>query len=88
MRCLHGKVDSTISCVCTCSVGSAQCSAGCVVYGPGYMAAICVLLFLLRNLPTFSGQCCVPYIGSAGYIQDKETPAVNKEVDNRGENGK
>ena len=39
LRCLHGKVDTTISCLCTCSVGSAQCS-GCVVYGPGAMAAI------------------------------------------------
>ena len=33
------KVDTIISCMCTCSVGSAQCS-GCVVYGPGAMAAI------------------------------------------------
>ena len=49
MRCLHGKVDSTISCVCTCSVGSAQCS-GCVVYGLGAMAAICMLLLLVSNL--------------------------------------
>ena len=39
LRCLYGKVDTTISCMCTCSVGSAQCS-GCVVYGPGAMAAI------------------------------------------------
>ena len=39
LRCLHGKVDTTISCMCTCSVGFAQCS-GCVVYGPGSMAAI------------------------------------------------
>ena len=39
LRCLHGKVDTTISCMCTRSVGSAQCS-GCVVYGPGAMAAI------------------------------------------------
>ena len=39
LRCLHGKIDTTISCMCTCSVGSAQCS-GCVVYGPGTMAAI------------------------------------------------
>ena len=39
LRCLHGKVDTTISCMCTYSVGSAQCS-GCVVYGPGAMAAI------------------------------------------------
>ena len=46
LRCLHGKVDTTISCMCTCSVGSAQCS-GCVVYGPGAMAAIWVLLLLL-----------------------------------------
>ena len=38
LRCLHGKVDTTISCVCTCTVGSAQCS-GCVVYGLGAMAA-------------------------------------------------
>ena len=33
------KVDTTISCMCTCSVGSAQCS-GCVFYGSGAMAAI------------------------------------------------
>ena len=39
LRCLHGKVDTTISRVCTCTVGSAQCS-GCVVYGPSTMAAI------------------------------------------------
>ena len=39
LRCLHGKVDTIISCMCTCTVGSAQCS-GCVVYGPGAMAAI------------------------------------------------
>ena len=26
LRCLHGKVDITISCMCTCSVGSAQSS--------------------------------------------------------------
>ena len=44
LRCLHGKVHTTISCMCTCSVGSAQCS-GCVVYGPGVMAAICTLGF-------------------------------------------
>ena len=29
---LHGKVDTTILCMCTCSVGSTQCP-GCVVYG-------------------------------------------------------
>ena len=39
LRYLHYKVDTTISCMCTCSFGSAQCS-GCVVYGPGAMAAI------------------------------------------------
>ena len=40
LRCLHGKVDTTINlCMCACIVGSAQCS-GCVVYGPGAMAAI------------------------------------------------
>ena len=39
LRCLHGKVDTTISCVCTCIVGSAQCS-GCVVYNTSAMAAI------------------------------------------------
>ena len=33
---LHGNVDTTISCTCTCSVASAQCS-GCVVCGPGAM---------------------------------------------------
>ena len=32
LRCLHGEVDTAISCMCTCIVGSAQCS-GCVVYG-------------------------------------------------------
>ena len=49
LRCLYGKVDTTISCVCTCSVGSTQCSE-CVVYGPGTMATICVLLLLVSNL--------------------------------------
>ena len=39
LRCLHGKVDTTISCMFICSVGSTQCS-GCMVYGPGAMAAI------------------------------------------------
>ena len=39
LRCVHGNVDTTISCVCTCIVGSAQCS-GCVVYGTNDMAAI------------------------------------------------
>ena len=39
LRFLHGKVDTTISCICTCSVGSAQYS-GWVVYSPGAMAAI------------------------------------------------
>ena len=34
LSCLHGKEDTTISCMCVCSFGSAQCS-GCVVYGPG-----------------------------------------------------
>ena len=38
LRCLHGKVDTTISCLCSCVVGSTQCS-GCVVYGPSVMAA-------------------------------------------------
>ena len=38
-RCLHGKVDTTISCMCTCIVGSAQCS-GCMIYCPGAMASI------------------------------------------------
>ena len=37
LRCLHGKVETTIS--RTYIVGSAQCS-GCVVYGPSAMAAI------------------------------------------------
>ena len=41
--------------MCTCSVGSAQCS-GCVVYGPGAMAAIWVLLLLL-----FLGGYCWSY---------------------------
>ena len=40
LRCLHGKVDTIISCMCTCSFGFTQCS-GCVVYGPGAMAATC-----------------------------------------------
>ena len=39
LRCLHGKLDPTISSLCTYSVGSVQCS-GCVVYGPCAMAAI------------------------------------------------
>ena len=39
LRCVHGKVDTTISCMCTCIVGSAQYS-GCVVCGPGSMSAI------------------------------------------------
>ena len=26
LTCLHGEVDTTISCMCTCTVGSAQCS--------------------------------------------------------------
>ena len=39
LRCLHGKVDTAVSCMCTCSVGFAQCS-GCVVNGSGAMAPI------------------------------------------------
>ena len=39
LRRLYGKVDTTISCVCTYTVGSTQCS-GCVVYGPSAMAAM------------------------------------------------
>ena len=39
LRCRHGQVDTTISCMCTCGVGSTQCS-GCVLYDPGAMAAI------------------------------------------------
>ena len=38
LKCLHGKVDTTISCVCTCTVGSSQCP-GCMVYGPCAMTA-------------------------------------------------
>ena len=38
LRCLHGKVDTTISCMCTCTIGSAQCS-GCLVYDLSAMAA-------------------------------------------------
>ena len=51
LRCLHGKVVTTISCMCACSFGSAQCS-GCMVYGPAAMATILVLLlyFLLMIL--------------------------------------
>ena len=45
LRSLHGMVDTTISCVCTCTVGSAQCS-GCMVYGPSAMVAFFVLLLL------------------------------------------
>ena len=36
-------VDTTISCMCTCSVGPAHCS-GCVVYGSGAMAAIIIIM--------------------------------------------
>ena len=40
LRCLHGKVYTTISCImCTCIVGSAQCS-GCMIYCTGAMATI------------------------------------------------
>ena len=39
LRGLHGKADTTISCMCTCGVGSAQCF-GCMVYGPGAITAI------------------------------------------------
>ena len=39
LRCLRGKVDTTISHVCTCTVASAQCS-GCMVYGLSVMAAV------------------------------------------------
>ena len=39
LRCLHGKVDTTISYLYTCTVGSAQRS-GCMVYGPSAMSAI------------------------------------------------
>ena len=39
LRCVHGNVDTTLSCVCTCIVGSAQFS-GCVIYGTSAMAAI------------------------------------------------
>ena len=39
LRCLHGKINTTILCMCTCSVGSAQCS-GCVVYGPDAISTI------------------------------------------------
>ena len=46
LKCLHGKVDTTISCVCTCTVGSTQCS-GCMVYGLSAMAAIYVLLLII-----------------------------------------
>ena len=38
LKCLHGKAENTMSCISTCVVGSTQCS-GCVVYGPGAMAA-------------------------------------------------
>ena len=40
LRCIcMVTVDTTISCMCACIVGSAQCS-GCVIFGPGAMAAI------------------------------------------------
>ena len=39
LRRLHGKADTTISRVCTCTVSSAQCS-GSVVYGHSAMAAV------------------------------------------------
>ena len=38
LRCLHGKISNRILCVCTCTVGSSQCSR-CVVYSPGAVAA-------------------------------------------------
>ena len=55
LRCLHGKVNTTISCMCTCSVVFAQCS-GCVVYGLGAMAAMhkCYYFFYTTVL------CCTP----------------------------
>ena len=39
LRCLHGKADTNLSCVCTCTDESPQCS-GCVVYDLSAMAAI------------------------------------------------
>ena len=55
LMCLHGKVDTTILCMCTCSVGSAQCF-GCVVYGPGAMLPFeCYYYFLVRS--GISTQC-------------------------------
>ena len=39
LRCLHGKVNTTISCMCTCNFDSIQCF-GCVVYGPGAITTI------------------------------------------------
>ena len=38
LRCLHGKADTTISCVCT-SVGSTQFS-GCMIYRLSTLAAV------------------------------------------------
>ena len=38
LRCLHGKVDTTIS-MCTCTVGSAQCSER-MIYDPDAVTAI------------------------------------------------
>ena len=37
LSCLNDKVNTTISSMCTCTVGSTQCS-GCVVYDSGAMA--------------------------------------------------
>ena len=42
LRCLHGKVDTAISCMCTCTVGSAQCS-GCVVYDPSAVRSMAAI---------------------------------------------
>ena len=40
LRCIcMVKVDTTISCMYACIVGSAQCF-GCVIFGPGAMVAI------------------------------------------------
>ena len=36
---LQDKADTTISSVCTCTVGSTQCS-GCMVYSPSAMTAV------------------------------------------------
>ena len=42
-------VGTTISFVCTCTVGSTQCSR-CIVYGPSAMAACHCIIFCFPGL--------------------------------------